>query len=214
MQVAMALTAQTARTLSLVCVTIVLFQALLMYTHRKRRSEIRMIDMREVLQNTATSPSCDIPDDGRGVRVGPSTIHGNGVFATKQYLPNDLIEVCPLIWVPINAQVALSWYFFRDPRHPDGGTIALGYGSLYNHSSTSNAVAVFPGDGTMMIHATETIEVGDEVVIDYGPNYWRLMSEIDAMIKSRDRSVSGKPKNKGEKDRSTDDPHDKHPSDD
>lgn len=207
MKVAMPLTTQSAQTLSLVCLTIVFLQTVLI-KRRKRTSEIRMVDMSDLLKTTATSPSCDVPDDGRGLRVGPSELHGNGVFATRLYTQNEIIEVCPLIRVPNNAQVALSWYFFRDPQHPDGGTIALGYGSMYNHSSAFNAMAVFPENGTMTVHATKIIENGEEVVINYGPKYWRLMSEINEMLRRLPASFSGKSIGQGENEHCTNDPHD------
>lgn len=49
----------------------------------------------------------------------------------------------------------------------DGSTaLALGYGSLYNHSYDPNATTLEDGD-ELVITATRRIAVGDEIFINY-----------------------------------------------
>ena len=79
---------------------------------------------------------------------------------------------------------------------------------MYNRSSTFNAVAVFPENGTMTVHATKIIENGEEAVINYGPKYWKLMSEINETLRRVSASFSGKSIGQGENEHCANDPHD------
>ena len=70
---------------------------------------------------------------------------GLGVFATELIKEGELIEECHLITVPFPECLPsiLEEYRFNYPQgHPTDDTvqvIALGYGSIYNHDSNSNA---------------------------------------------------------------------------
>jgi hypothetical protein len=69
--------------------------------------------------------------------VQPSSTHGLGVFAASDRRPGALLEVSPVLvvdrsQVPALDRTALYAYYFQWPRH--AAAIALGYGSLYNHS--------------------------------------------------------------------------------
>src|SRR5690242_8740348 len=67
--------------------------------------------------------------------------YGRGIFATRNIKKGEYIEIAPVIvipyaeWKPMRGSI-LSNYIFR---WDEDKAIALGYGSLYNHSYTPNA---------------------------------------------------------------------------
>lgn len=108
------------------------------------------------------------------IRVGNSPVHGNGVFAMKRFDIGEIVETAPLLHVPYGS---LHNYVFHSKIHKCN-YLALGYGSIYNHSETSNAVQNMLLDskkkGMFRIIATKPIENGTEITINYGPNYnWK-----------------------------------------
>ncbi len=81
---------------------------------------------------------------------------GRGVFANKIFIPDELIEVCPLITFPYSEEekipLWLTEYAFDLQGVP---ALALGYGSLYNHSSKPNASYFFrPKEKSIMASIT------------------------------------------------------------
>ncbi|MHB8508375.1 MAG: SET domain-containing protein [Candidatus Dormibacteria bacterium] len=107
------------------------------------------------------------------IEVRPSPIHGRGVFATQSIQAGQLIESCPVLRFPaaqrelIDQTLLFEYYFDWDG---DGG-LALGYGSLYNHSGTPNAEYLKDIDSdTVRIQAITTIAAGEEITFSYsGP---------------------------------------------
>lgn len=170
--------------LSTACFLLVVWQAIIIYKRRHAQKAVRSIELRQLYAGLARSPGCVVADRGQGIRIGVSSIHGNGVFASKKFSPGDLIETCPLVWIPNDGQVALTRFTFRDKRRDNGSTLVLGYGSIYNHSSLPNASFAFPThtQGVMTIHAIKDIDVDDELLINYGPAYWKAMSRVDAVL--------------------------------
>ena len=105
-----------------------------------------------------------------GLRAGPSPRHGLGVFATRRFAAGEVLERAPVLVVPTAdeehiAGTALDGYCFAW----DGGmALALGFGSLYNHSTTPNArYWTMPEEGLVEYVAHTDIEPGDEVCINY-----------------------------------------------
>ena len=93
---------------------------------------------------------------------------GRGVVATR-YIPQDkLVEVSPVIlFRAVDVSDALNRYIFEwDDNHY---ALALGLGSLFNHSANPN-LAVFLRMKGMKIAfmATRDIERGEELCHDYG----------------------------------------------
>lgn len=93
---------------------------------------------------------------------------GRGVFATRPFSKGDEIERCPMLIAEPDRgddlESGAEGYVFG---WGDGGTaLALGYGSLYNHSYDSNATTLETHD-ELVISATRTIEPGDEIYINY-----------------------------------------------
>ena len=103
--------------------------------------------------------------------VGPSAIHGTGVFALRPFEPGEVIEVCPVVACAAGEeglleQTSLRGLYFHWA--DDGVGIALGYGSLYNHSWSSNARYETDTDvGVVRFVCVRSIAEGDEVTINY-----------------------------------------------
>lgn len=96
---------------------------------------------------------------------------GRGVFAARAFRRGEVIEVCPVIPLPEPAPEdpgrVLERYVFWWGEN--GRAIALGYGSLYNHSSTPNAKFTPRESRTdIVIRATRDIVADEQILIDYG----------------------------------------------
>jgi len=120
-----------------------------------------------------------------GLYISQTQDRGRGVFTAHEVNEGDMIEICPVILIPptqlaLLNQTALYHYYFLWPTEQNMSCIALGYGSLYNHSSgVPNAEVTFDLDEeTILITATRTIDAGEEILIDYqggiknAPDLW------------------------------------------
>ena len=107
---------------------------------------------------------------GRGAR---------GVYARAPIPSGTEIERVPVILIP-KAQVfgenlmsrnaaRISWYVFswNVPTKREYVAVALGYGSIYNHSYTPNAVYACHAPDAISYTALRDIEPGEEVTINY-----------------------------------------------
>ncbi len=108
-----------------------------------------------------------------GLYFGPSDLHGRGVFCAHPIKSGDLIEIAPVLPLKdtllkeLEDSILYNYYFLwgKEQRVP---AIVLGFGSLYNHSSTPNAT--FRPDfqsRCMFFTALEEIPAGDEITIDF-----------------------------------------------
>lgn len=95
---------------------------------------------------------------------------GRGVFARQPLAAGALIEVAPVIIVPIGQwegmeRTVLFDYFFAWGEH---SALALGYGSLYNHSYVPNARFVKNLAADLIeFFALRDIKAGEEILINY-----------------------------------------------
>jgi len=96
---------------------------------------------------------------------------GRGVFARRRIAKDSIIERVPVVALPIeevfgrSAGSVLSEYVFK---WRDGEVaIALGYGSLYNHSYAPNARFYSEGRLTQVFSALRDIDAGEEITINY-----------------------------------------------
>ncbi len=93
---------------------------------------------------------------------------GRGVFATQRIEIGEEIERCPMLIVTAERAEALTigadGYVFG--WGTDATALALGYGSLYNHSYAPNADTLETPD-ELVITALRVIEAGDEIFINY-----------------------------------------------
>jgi uncharacterized protein len=100
---------------------------------------------------------------------------GLGVFARRDVGAGELIEVCPVIVLTgIDERESLDKtglynYYFAWGAEDERTAIALGYGSLYNHSYLANADHCLDvAAGEIRIYAHRTIGKGEEITINYG----------------------------------------------
>jgi uncharacterized protein len=96
---------------------------------------------------------------------------GRGIFAKHAIYLGDIIEVCPVIEVPLtdssnddNEGLQTNYCF----DFGDGLAVALGFGSLYNHSYEPNATYVKkPETKTIEYIAIKNIEPNEEITVNY-----------------------------------------------
>jgi len=100
---------------------------------------------------------------------------GRGVFAAVDIKEGDVIEICPVVMVPENQvpllrQTELYNYYFmwgtNEEHHAAG--IALGFGSIYNHSYSPNATYKKLLDKHQIkFEAIKPIEKDEEITVNY-----------------------------------------------
>lgn len=108
---------------------------------------------------------------------------GRGVFTDEFIEKGTLIEICPMIVLPakdrkfIDQTFIFNYYFLWGDKHKQSA-IALGYGSLYNHSRSANAdYESYYDEAQLHIFAYRDIEAGEEVTINYNndPNNQEIL---------------------------------------
>jgi uncharacterized protein len=107
-----------------------------------------------------------------GLYFAPSGKHRYGMFCTEDILADSVIEICPILVIPgeqakqiVRGYILYEYYF---EWKKDSIALALGYGSLYNHSQTPNAL--FEADYKnqyIIFKASTTIPAGTEILVDY-----------------------------------------------
>jgi SET domain-containing protein len=121
------------------------------------------------------------------VRKAPGKgLGGRGVFARVPIASGTVIECVPVILIPKNqvfgtseaARQArrLTWYVFdwNDKNGLAHVALALGYGSLYNHSYEPNADYWLEEPDAMFFEAIQDIEAGQEITVNYNCDSDRL----------------------------------------
>lgn len=104
------------------------------------------------------------------IRVDSSQIHNVGVFACVDFQIGEKIEICPVILAPkkdrhlIDQTILYNYYF--DWRGKEA--IALGYGSLYNHSYSPNAKYIKDFcNNCIEFVAIKPIKKDQEILVNY-----------------------------------------------
>ena len=100
---------------------------------------------------------------------------GRAVFAVSRITCGEIIETAPIILIPAAewphiepTVLALYIYNFGPTAAEEHAAIALGYGSLYNHSYTPNAKYIKSWEEQVIRYvALRDIEPGEEVTINY-----------------------------------------------
>lgn len=101
-------------------------------------------------------------------------IKGLGVIATDDIKKGEIIENAPLLLMPMKEfelikKTKLFYYFFEYTN--SHFAIALGYGSLYNHSYKPNARYLYSfKEKHLKIKAIRDIKKGEEIFFNY--NYY------------------------------------------
>ena len=108
-----------------------------------------------------------------GLYFAPSAVHGRGVYCAHLLSAGDVIEICPVIVLPqgeidLLSHSLLYEYYYLWGERQDQCAIALGFGSLYNHSVKPNAEFVPDySDDTIIFTALRDIAAGEEITVDY-----------------------------------------------
>ncbi|OKL35873.1 SET domain-containing protein [Domibacillus mangrovi] len=99
--------------------------------------------------------------------------YGRGVYATRDIKAGKCIEVSPVIVSPQTEwkylkKTILSEYYFTWGENYEHKAIALGYGSLFNHSYTPNATFIYKPDIlSIAFFAIADIKEDKEITINY-----------------------------------------------
>jgi SET domain-containing protein len=105
--------------------------------------------------------------------ISKSKNKGRGVFTAQKISSGSIIEYCPIIRIPAKEvdkihKTELHDYYFLWGEDDEEGAIALGYGSLYNHSYRPNAQYIYDLDENVIeIVAIKDIAAGKEVFCNY-----------------------------------------------
>lgn len=105
-----------------------------------------------------------------GVRVGPTEKKGRGVFATRAITKDELVEAAPVIVMPARDQNLLHASLLNDYVYEwrDSIAVALGYGSLYNHSWDPNLeYRKRHAEALIEYVALRDVAEGEELTINY-----------------------------------------------
>jgi len=108
-----------------------------------------------------------------GLFIMNSENKGRGVFTTSPIFKESLIEICPVIVLSTSDtrqihETLLHDYYFLWDLEKKTSALALGYGSLYNHSDQPNAIFDLDYDGlNIKFAAIRDIKAGDEITVDY-----------------------------------------------
>ncbi len=108
-----------------------------------------------------------------GLFIMHSETKGRGVFTSNSIQKGDLVESTPVIVLTkedreVLHETSLHDYYFLWGQAQKACAIALGYGSLYNHSRASNLeFTLVYGEDCIEFHASRDIEPGEELLINY-----------------------------------------------
>jgi uncharacterized protein len=96
---------------------------------------------------------------------------GRGVFTAESIPSGSLIEICPILLIPsyqtdlIDQTELFNYYFIWDSQYI---ALALGYGSVYNHSAEPNARVIYDYEAeAIQIEALRDIQAAEEILINY-----------------------------------------------
>lgn len=106
------------------------------------------------------------------------------VLAKTQFAKGEIVEIAPIIFVgpETKAVPRLNNYIFEIDHQKQIYGVVLGYGSLYNHSSTPNITFAYSKENRQMYFiAARTISAGEELNIDYGKDWWEERNGFSTM---------------------------------
>jgi SET domain-containing protein len=94
---------------------------------------------------------------------------GRGVFARRPIEADEVIETCPVLVLPAgsveDSSAGIGGYVFEWGHGKLA--LALGYGSLYNHSYRPNARYTDLAGRTKLFTAIRDIAAGEEITVNY-----------------------------------------------
>ena len=107
------------------------------------------------------------------IEVKRTRLKGRGVFARVPIPANTVFERAPLLIIPAKEVLEcehgdfLYQYVFEYPSAKNKVALALGFGSLYNHSYQPNACHDDVGRHIKEYRALRDIQKGEEITINY-----------------------------------------------
>ena len=112
------------------------------------------------------------------IAVQDSPLHGLGVFACVDFAKDSVIERCFYLVIDdddLQEINRLNDYLFTSPDVKSDYLCVLGYGMIYNHGTPPNAEWQIADDDNRFIEFTalQDIRAGDEILHDYGEDYWK-----------------------------------------
>jgi len=126
----------------------------------------------------------------RKVELGYSELQGRGVFAIEDIPAGDIVERAPLVVMGFRMNYhkdpAIWDYMFTNTcpcedckKHGGHFLMVLGYCQMYNHQDDNTAEIRFDLKNQIAdITAVKKIKKGDEIFINYGPNYFKNKNKI------------------------------------
>eukprot|EP00667_Euglena_gracilis_P016002 EG_transcript_16673 len=133
------------------------------------------------------------------IELGPSKIHGKGVFARKRFVDKEVVEVCPVLEIHSrHVGGIMEDYVFCGDRK-GWRCVVLGYGMMYNSWIQANLAYYRDEEGNFVYVATRDIEKGEELLIDYGDDWWQSRDKpsVESTVLNWDRA--SKPETKAER---------------
>ena len=111
------------------------------------------------------------------IAVQDSPLHGLGVFACVDFAKHSVIERCFYLVIDdddLQEINRLNDYLFTSPDVKSDYLCVLGCGMIYNHGTPPNAEWQIADDDNRFIEFTalHDIRAGDEILHDYGQDYW------------------------------------------
>jgi len=111
------------------------------------------------------------------IEVRDSPLHGLGVFACVDLPKGSLIEHCFYLVIDdddLHEINRLNDYLFTSPDVKSDYLCVLGCGMIYNHGSPANAEWQIADVDNRFIEFTALADIraGDEILHDYGEEYW------------------------------------------
>lgn len=109
----------------------------------------------------------------KAIEIKKSPLHGQGVFAKKEFLPGKIIEISPVVLLSQQEKEMLrhtllyGYYFVVD--HPEYAiAVGLGASSMFNHSYSANAeYTIAMEDEAITVRARKRIRKGEEITLNY-----------------------------------------------
>ena len=107
------------------------------------------------------------------IYIKESKLHGRGVFTGVEIPKDSIIEICPMLYLPPDNMKLIDLtiihdYYFEWGDDLKAGALALGYGSIYNHSYEPNAYYDFDMENnSLSVYALRDIKGGEEITFNY-----------------------------------------------
>lgn len=135
------------------------------------------------------------------IKIKKSPVHNYGIFAIEDIEEGELIEEIRLLrlgWrAKYNGDPVIKDYVWTNNNckckeclvHGPNQYLALGYGSIYNHSDDQNTVINMDYKNEIMtIKAKQLIPKDTEIFVNYGKNYWKVRQKKELANETKEET--------------------------